>query len=772
VIKHCTLTICTVVAMACAAAAAAVDPELVRQADAFEKRWADQYLKYDDAKEIARLDEAADAVLATLGDDGRFSDLEYGPIVGKGGGKGWGDHLLRTVDLFTAWRLPGTKLHGDATLARKAGLALDTYLAVPYDHRDKWGYGHPYSDLLENNRIGRIALFARHDPATFPQQTVERWANAITERADRTMDGGIFRTSSDPAEQFTRVNDGWEGGANVMWATRGYLVPHLVGTDQELRIRALDRYLGHVWGSQYERSPKGPLGQIHRLTVDGMLGEHDVPAMASYGEWYLNAIIEYRELIQGVERWQMPADLNAHWIDVLLDAVAHCYQGAVDPNLGNPLIWLNPRRGENAKLKEWLRAFSAGSDHRAAEVQAVLEWNPGVTPWPFPDRSVKHFYTTDFMTKHFPRFMVSVRAISERTFGVEAFAQRGLENRWAVESVMLPLGTVLLRRDTREFQDTGTGGVFTAMDFARLPGQTTRHVSSEQLASAWNQTNDGEYVRLVTGATPFSGGVTTTRTGVMGWWQSRYVAVDRDRPGAKMTDLSVNGRRATFLLEDAIVHLGTGFALEHPEPTLTSVEQRASGPDTVTYAVGDAIRTAGRGEVVRNPNVAWVWYDGVGYLPPTHGEKVIQDVMQPGKPQKQVFSIWSDHGNAERSLSFEWAVLPDVTVERMPMLASNKPWRVIANGHHLQAIEVPDRQWAGAVFHSGGAIKALGTEIAVDRPCVLIAERVGSAVTLSLADPLGTDDAITVRLGAESKTIRFPGHPHRGSPVTTTVPIP
>jgi hypothetical protein len=739
------------------------DAGVIRQADDLERRWAQQYLMEGDTKEVARLDEAVAAILPRVDAEGRFTDLTYAPqITGANGGPGWGDHLLRTVDLFTAWRTPGTKHYRDARVAEAGRRAIEHYLAAPFDRKDVWGFGHPYADLLENNRIGRICLFARSDPQTFAQADVQRWADHITARAIHR----IFEPSNDPARQFTQHRPGWEGGANVLWAARGELVPYLINDDQALRVRAIDRYMHHIWSSQTDRSAKGPLGQIERLTVDGMLGEHAAPAMGSYGEWYINAVVEYRDLIQGVERWQMPAELNAHWIDILIDSVAYCYQGAIDPNLGNPLYWLNPRRNGNAKLKEWLRAFSSSSDHRSAEVQAMLAWEPGVTPWPVESKSIRHYHTTDFMTKKFPRFTASVRAISERTFGMETFSRRDDEHPWAVESVMMPLGTVLLRRDTREYQDHATGGVFTAMDFARWPGQTTRHLSREQLRSIWNRDNNGHAVRMVFGGTPFSGGVTDAHSGVMSWWQSRYVNVDRDRPGEhKASDLSVNGRRTTFFTRDAVVHLGAGFDLRHPESTFTNVEQRASGTDITTFAVAGERRSVSRGDVVSDDAIEWVWHENVAYFPPTHGRKVVQDIQQPGTPAKQIFSIWSDHGNTDRDLAFDWAVVPDVELDAVPALAASKPWHVLSNTVAQQAIQVPRDNWLGVSFHVAGSIRWRDHRIDVNRPCVMIASTDGARMTVRVADPLGTDDQIVVRVDDVAQKAGFPGYPWRGDAV-------
>lgn len=748
-----------VLLLAAAAPARPADPDA--QADALEKKWTEQYLKPGDPAETARLDAEAERFGPLIGPDGKFTDLTYGPVItGRDGGPGWGEHLVRVADLFTAWRTPGTKVHEDKDFARRITKPFDVYLDAPYDKKDTWGFGHPYADLLENNRIGRICLFMRADPELFPQADVERRADKITERAVHP----IFEPAANPKEQFKVVRPGWEGGANVLWATRGALVPYLVSSDRHERIRGIDAHMNHIWDSQAETWPKGPLGQIERLTVDGMLGEHAAPAMGSYGEWYLNAIVEYRDLVEGVERWQMPEELNAFWIDHLLDSMTFCYQGAIDPHLGNPLVWLNARADGNAKLKDWLRAFSARSARREGEVRAVLSWEPGVTPWPFGHRSVRHYYTADHMTKHYPRFMASLRAVSERTFGMETFGQKEPKNRWATESIMLPLGTTFLRRDTREFQSRENGAAFTAMDFSRLPGQTTRRVGPEALAAAWNRDSSGYAVRMVFGGTPFAGGVEAPHTGIMGWWQSRHVQVDRDRPDDhKTTDLSVDGRRATFFLEDAIVHLGAGFDVTHPaEPTLTNLEQRASGAATTTYAVGGEIAELPRGETAEDRDIRWAWHEGVGYLPPRHGMKTLRDVVQPGEPDRQIFSFWSDHGRDEKDLSFEWAVLPDVAVADMPARAAGPSWKVVANTVRAQAVSVPAKHWLGIVFHEPGTLEADGLEVTADRPCLLVLERDGEGFLIRASDPLQQGGTLALTINGRPCTVEFPGHPHLG----------
>jgi hypothetical protein len=752
------------------AAAAAAEPGLTAQLNELERRWADYYLKQGDAKEIARLNDVVDLALKTVQADGRFSDLTYGPMVtGRDGGQGWGQHLIRTADMFTAWRLAGTKGTGDKQLAELCRKALNFYVAAPYDKNDPWGFGHPYADLLENNRIGRACLFARSDPGTFTQQEIERWADRIIL--------SIFKPSANPQEQFKTYLPGWEGGANVFWASRGELASFLVRADEDLRVRAADGYFGHMWGSVGARSGKGPNGEIHRLTVDGMLGEHDVPSMGAYGEWYMNDIIEYRDQMKGLERWEMPEALNKLIIDLLIDSIAHCYQGAIDPQLCNPTIWLNSRRLSNAKLRQWLKSY-LDYGYRKQEMQALLDWEPGATDWPFAGKSIKAYHTTDYLTKHYPRHAVSIRAVSDNTFGMETFGKKDIRN--CEEPVYLPLGTTLLRRDGREFSDGVGGGavsgsVWSGMDFARLPGITTKYVDGPTLAAVWNRDKEGFAVRAVFGGTRFAVAVTDDTSGVYGYQQSRLVNVDRNRKGEhKASDISVDGRRSVFFLEEAIVHLGAGYDVRDAErDTYSSLEQRQSirpdGGAEAVYADAGGVKRLAAGETLKASGVKWVHYDGVAYLPPADGRTVVQDVMQPGTPGRRVFSVYSDHGREDASLTFEYAVVPGISAEAVEMFAASRPWTVLANTTGVQAVWVPKKKWLAAVFHEPGAVETpLGT-VRVDRPGALVVSLdAAGRMTLRAADALDVGGTMQVRVGDVAADLELPGGDYTGATATVT----
>ena len=751
----------------------AADTPIAAQADELARRWTAKYLPTDPT-ERAKLDERVGDMLGKLGDDGRFRDLKYGKHIGKGHGTAWGGHLIRLSDLMTAWRLQGSRFYGDAPLAAKVLVAMDAYCAVPYDLKDTWGYGHTYADLFETNRIGRICLFARHDPKAFPQATIERWCDRLPPCIDN----------------YSLL----EAGANLLWTAYGEIAGALARGDEARRQKDLDRYFARIWNSMTKREGRQDNGGCPRLTVDNMLGEHDTPCMGSYGEWYLNDVFDYRRITAGVPRWQMPSEVRSLWVDVLLDGVAHCYQGSIDPHLGNPLFWLNGRRNGNVNLRRWLGEFQ-GSGYRDPEIARLLAWEPGVTPWPVSERSVAAFPTIEHLTKHFPRWHWSLRAVSSRTKGVETFSQKDL--RRATEAVLLPYGTAFLRRDTRELQDNTDelNGIFDIYDYGRPTGMTTRHVDGAALSGVWNRDADGFAVRGVRGTAPYAGIAAAAHTAVYGWWQAREVTLE-DGHGMKgrKIDLLPAGCRAAFVLEDAVVNLGAGFDIRHDSlPTLTSVEQRLSATTPIQIGTTTGTQELAPGSMFSAPGVTWVWYDGVGYLPPTDGTTTIQDQDQAGQPQtlwkadhlgekrprivtppsRRVFSLFTDHGRTASDLAFTWALVPGIAPQDVAAYAANRPWRILANTTELQALIVPAQGWVGAVFHvpgtlprvaaaSGSTVAGLPT-LTVDRPSILLAVQHQDHLTLHAADPLGKAGTLGIKVDGQAFSLSLPGEAFQGA---------
>jgi hyaluronate lyase len=241
------------------------------------------------------------------------------------------------------------------------------------------------------------------------------------------------------------------------------------------------------------------------------------------------------------------------------------------------------------------------------------------------------------------------------------------------------------------------------------------------------------------------------------------VNVDRNRKGEhKASDISVDGRRSVFFLGDAIVHLGAGYDVRDAErDTYSSLEQRQSirpdGGAEAVYAAAGGMKRLAAGETLKAAGVKWVLYDGVAYLPPADGHTVVQDVMQPGTPGRQVFSVYSDHGREDASLAFEYAVVPGISAEAIEKFAASRPWVVVANTTAVQAVWVPQKQWLAAVFHEAGEVQTpLGT-VRVDRPsAVVVSLDAAGRMTLQAADALDTAGTLHVRVGDVSADLELP----------------
>lgn len=728
--------------------------EGIAQADTLQQRFLQHFLPRTEGERQA-LSKRVGNYLATTDGQGRFRDIAYKPHLGNGDSTGWGAHLIRVADMAMAWRMDDGEFSRDPRLPALIRAGMDAYVATPFDFKDQWGYGHPYGDLMETKRLGIVCLCTHGHPEIFPQADIERWADRIPPFID------------------TYGKDFLEGGANLLWTAWGEIAGALVRSDQARRLDRVDAYFRHLWSSMLVRGGRTSIGGCPRLTWDHMLGEHDVPCMGTYGEWYLNDVLVYDVITRGLPRWTMPEPVVQVWVDVLVDGVAFCYQGAVDPHLINPAFWLNARKDGNPVLRGWLGHFQ-DRGYRTQEIADLLTWTPGKTPWPRGDRSVGAFPTIDFMTKHFRHWMWSGRAVSERTLGLETFDQKDLHR--ATRSSLLPFGASFLRRDATTLQDTRVGAIWDAYDFGRPSGMTTRHADNATLSDLWNRDAKGKAVRRNRGSTTFSGMAALSHTGVMAWWQGREVVVDEGhgRPG-KSTDILTPGRHAVFVLENAVVHLGAALDARHPTlDTLTSVEQRLSTSSRIVVGFHDGRRQELVGnEPVMDASIAWVWYDEVLYVPPA-GTTTVQDLVQRGPegstswmadaqgvkrpmtipPQeRQIFSIFTNHGRTSHHLDLNWAIIPGIAADDAPAIHRSIPWTIVANTSALQALAVPGKSWIGVAFHEPGTLpSSMGIPaLTVDRPLILAAQRQGDALRVAVADPLG--NATKANIGLDDRRI-------------------
>ena len=776
------------------------------EADAFELYLLANQSQFPmDASLPAGDDTSVGNYLTALSAAGQFSDITY-PTSSTAtvvqGGAGWETHLQRLVRIYqamistsSAWRL---SLHPE--IVPKVVAATTAYTHVPWDITDQWNYVHTWADLNEVYDLGSVCLYARQinrlSPGLIPVSSIDAWGNRIP---DLFRGGHIDTTYMVPANGV--VSAGHQAnlisGGNMTWTSQGIVLKYLTQSTNAVRLEGLDATFTHIWNGCSLIGPKheAPTGwpayaAIPAMTTDYMLGEHYTPYLLVYGGTFLSGMIQWRNGMANFPRWSMPPTnrINQLFADCMINGVAPVNQGYPDRILASRGLTGGGYYSPTFNLNTWLNNI-IGYGYRTNELQQLLNWNnnnnPGTHTWPFTNHTFTHFYSSDYSCQHFPHSLVTFRGVSPRTTAIENL-QSPLAGYFPQgRQIFVPLGGSYIYTTGHEYGPvsyTANSAVpwENSCDYTRIPGVTTKSVPDSAFTNYW---------RYVYGNQPFAGTAAANNSGVSGWEQSRYVRTDQ-----WTNPISLDGNSAVFYLDMAVVHLGAGFdTTQDALPTTTSLNQCLSATNVITYGAGGSTLTIpSTGGGVTNAAINWALYQGVGYLPPANGTKVLRDVTQ--NSLARIFSFYDDLSSpSTNNLCFDWAVLPGIDQTTLASYATpaNRPWVIVTNTAGLQALSVPSENWLGAVFHTNNAtLYASNLTVSVSRPTVLlITTQSNQIATIYAADPFEnmvapynntvvpyTNSALlvsqlTVTINSNAYVLNLPPRPNLGQTVVATVSL-
>lgn len=411
------------------------------------------------------------------------------------------------------------------------------------------------------------------------------------------------------------------------------------------------------------------------------------------------------------------------------------------------------RPGITAAPREWSRGpiSPAGAAYSLGNVTRLLATLPGrrqqeyarwaarlaQDPTAEPLTGNKHFWCSDYMVHRRKTFMTSVKMFSERTLNAEIVNGEGRLSHHLSD------GANFLYLTGHEYQD-----IFPCWDWQKIPGTT-----AEQAA---NMNTIGPRPVGTRGEGWFVGGVSDGTYGLC--------AMDLRR-GA------LQARKAWFFFDNAYVCLGTGITITNGHPVITSVNQaRLAGPVFDNESAGPL--PAGRHVA---DSLKWVYHNRTGYLFPKGEAVVLSNTNQSGRwsdcgtggdglVTEPVFNLWIDHGAGCRDASYEYLVLPDVTLEQMREFAGQFRLSILSNRKNVQAVYSPSNKLVAVAFWSAGGIETPLGPIKVNQPCLLLAQHLkNNRIQITVANPQKTPLTVEVQMAGKSTYLDLPVGQDAGS---------
>lgn len=340
----------------------------------------------------------------------------------------------------------------------------------------------------------------------------------------------------------------------------------------------------------------------------------------------------------------------------------------------------------------------------------------------------KHFWRSDFQAHRRKEFLASLRMTSKRLIGSELINAENLKGYYRT------FGSLSIQVRGDEYDD-----IYPVWDWALLPGVTGPHKSTipAMPAKLW-------------GTTDFVGGASDGLYGA--------AAMDLNLEG-------VTGKKSWFFFDREVVALGAEIKSVGNDPVKTGINQANLRGEAWIGDASGAGRAAGR-STTKITEKSWIHHDSVGYLLLAAGEAYLRPASQSGswfsinnnypsdRVDRDVFSLWIDHGVKPANGSYAYAVLPGVGRNEMTVYAEANPIRVLSNTARLQAVRHMTANVTGAVFMVAGEVE-LHDELSlkVDKPCVAVAHIAASQVKLTLANPLGLQLTVVASLLQNGKTL-------------------
>lgn len=625
------------------------------------------------------------------------------------------EHLQRTLVMAKSSRLLHMEGKPDSALDEKVIRALRAWTNQDYRNPNWW-----WNQIGVPQLTGEIATLMQPE---LPKAEVAKVAEIMMR--------SVWHT--------------WTG-ANLIWGVENEIVRGCLEGDPEVVKEGYDRMYQEI----KVVSPKE-----EGIQQDDSFHQHGAQLYSGgYGLTYADDVGRFIAFSWGTH-FQIPPDRMAIFSAYILDGIQWMVRGdVIDYSVMGREI---TRAGKTIAPPDWTVGpiSPAGPAYSLENVVDLLAVKPTPRQHEFQRFAAmlhgrtdasgltgnKQFWCSDFMSHRRKGYYTSVKMLSTRIHNAESTNGEGRK------SEHLSDGANFLYLTGDEYKD-----IFPIWDWTKVPGTT----------AIQGTLDTGEKNPIgTTGGSPFAGGVSDGRYGM--------AAMNLKRG-------HLTAEKAWFFFDDEYVSLGAGIALTGSDKAVvTDVNQTllngSAFSDVSTGAVSAGLHT------YNLHTSRWFYHDHVAYIfsPGTHVSLSVgaqtgrwSDIGSGSSDSitRNVFDLWIDHGVSPNGGSYQYVVLPNVSLEETARRARNPRIRILMNSSDIQAVWNRHLNLGMFAFHKPGSLATPVGIIRVDHPCLLILKRISRRLEISASDP--ENDAFTLHMKVANRqiTMALPEGNFAGSSVT------
>ncbi|MFD5141113.1 polysaccharide lyase 8 family protein [Streptomyces sp. NPDC058378] len=698
------------------------------------------------AAAVARTGKAATTVAKGLDPsrtDGLFEDLTSTTL---------SNHVTtsfkRLATIATAWAVPGTPQHGDASLRDLLLAGVDWMLT------NRYGPGHTRFDNDWDWEIGSALALNDASVLLYDALGADRLERITTAVRHYTPDPNLWRADRQIAT-----------GANRVWVSTVVAVNAVLRDDGEA-LGAVRDALSDVEGAgansvlAFNDGTDGAAGTGEGFYADGSFLQHyKHPYNGGYGKELLNSLSRLLNLLAGTD-WAVtdPALDNVRgWVvdgfDPLLvrgDVMASvCGREIARPSkqghassqtVVEAVLRLIPgfpgETGEvfTALVKQWIaedtyRDFLSVTD--PASLVAALRVLDSPVPARGPLVAHKQHHRMDKAAHHRPSFALGISAYSSRIYTYESIQNENLHG-WHLSDGMVLLYTDDLGHYSEDYWPT--------VDPTRLPGTTV--VAGRPADAAGQRT---------TSTADWAGGAALSGTTLGAY------GMDLRAYGSTLRAL-----KSWFCLDDVIACVGSGIGAD-AGAVETVVENRKLRDPAAALLVDGVPAPAGTGWSARMDGVRWLHLEGTGghVFPEPAGLRGLREDrtatwreinLKYGTDTpvtRPYLTLWQDHGDAPSGAGYFWLQAPAASAARTRQWAAAPPVELVSRSTAVHAVRRPSDGLLAANFWSAGSVQ----ELTCDGPASVLVRPDGRTVSVALSDPTQLRSSVVLDLDLPGLTV-------------------
>jgi chondroitin AC lyase len=456
-----------------------------------------------------------------------------------------------------------------------------------------------------------------------------------------------------------------------------------------------------------DRGIKPDLSFHHR--VDNVTSIH------TYGTSYVSSFAYWTVKTKGT-KYQLPDSALHLLINYYLDGISKsmAFGMYTDPGAKNRDL---SRKGDLAPVGiEIPENLLKSSNYRKKELEEIIKIRKGEmkpnTTW---DR---YYWWSSYFAHQRKNYYSSVRMHSSRQNNMEEpYNEEGLKMHHLAD------GSNYITRTGKEYVD-----IFPVWDWQKIPGAT---IVQKPSLPHWKEI-------AKKGLSNFVGAVSNGEFGA--------AAFD-----FKSVHDPLKAHKAWFFFDKEYVCLGNSISSSADYQVATTLNQCLLNGDVVVKTKSGQ-QTLDK-EARSLKDVYWIVHDSVGYLFPSPASVNVSNVAATGTwrsithqaratdemVQKDVFSLWIDHGIKPTSASYEYIVVPGISAKALEGFNKKNNIAILANSAQIQAVSNKELNICQVVFYDAGSIKlANDIVLTASSPCIIMVKLKGKTIDeISASDPTG-----------------------------------